>query len=137
MRAHAAGRSSLRLSWPGVYPLDGSVCGGCLYRGQVVHPDIEPGHGEVYLEERFDLIPVPSGEPAADAWHVDERSLSDLACQLGQALSEGVIADRHGIGPAHIAVLRHHVRHTEVAFHLDELNHPKPELHTAPCPSPP
>jgi hypothetical protein len=52
---------------------------------------------KVFFQERFDLVPVPSGKPAADAWHVDDRSLVDLACQLGQALSERVAADRHGI----------------------------------------
>jgi hypothetical protein len=63
----------------------------------VVHPDAGPGHGEVFFQERFDLVPVPSGKPAADAWHVDGRSLVDLACQLGQAVSERVVADRDGI----------------------------------------
>jgi len=62
-----------------------------------VHPDVEPGHGEVFFRERFDLVPVLSGTPAADAWHVDDRSLVDLACQLGQAVSERVVADRYGI----------------------------------------
>ena len=46
----------------------------------------------------------------------------------GQALSERVVAYRHGIGRVHITVLRHHVGNTQVVFHLDELNHPEAEV---------
>ncbi len=46
--------------------------GELLGRGQVVHPDVEPG--QVLVEEWFDLAPGASGEAAADARHVDEGS---------------------------------------------------------------
>src|SRR5262249_2333864 len=67
-----------RPSWAEVHaPGIEHSAGRVSCRGQVVDPDIEPGHGKVFFEERFDLVPVSSGEAAADAWHVDERSLPD------------------------------------------------------------
>ncbi len=112
-----------------------SAC-AALCRGWIVHPDIEPSHGEVFFEERSDLVPVPSSEPAADARHMDDRSPVDPARQFGQASSERVIADRHGIGLVYITVLRHHIGNTEVIFHLDQLNHPQAKLLATSRPAP-
>jgi hypothetical protein len=39
-----------------------------------------------------------------------------------------VVADRHGTGPAHVTVLRHHVGDTQVVIHRDELDHSEAEL---------
>jgi hypothetical protein len=41
------------------------------------------------------------------------------ACELGQALGERVVADRYGIGPADVAVLRDHVGDRELVVDLD------------------
>jgi hypothetical protein len=71
---------------------------------------------------------------SSDTRHVNDRWLLDPARQLGQALSERVVADSDGIGPAHISVLRHHVGNGEMVLHLDELDHAQLEILTGACP---